>query len=898
MSLIDQKYIEEVYNNFKKDSLSVPREWQDFFKGFEFAKNSIPNNNFDSLEVNVLKLINAYRARGHLISKTNPVRERKKRKDDLDLEYFNLSEKDLNKQFSIAKEITLNKTSLHNIIEHLKKTYCSSIGVEYRSIPNSDIRQWLYDVMEPVANQPYYNPQEKITIFENLVKAVNFEKFLHKKYVGQKRFSLEGLESVIPGLNFLLWEGANLGAKEFIFGMAHRGRINILTNVFQKRYETIFREFEGSTIDANYGDSDVKYHLGQSADIIVKNNLSLHVSLIANPSHLEAVNPVILGSTRAKFEQIYNKNKKAIVPILIHGDAAIAGQGIVYETVNMANLEGYETHGTIHIIFNNQVGFTANYNETRSSDYCTDIAKVMSYPIFHVNADDPIAVITVMKIAIMLRQQFNIDVYVDILGYRRYGHNEGDEPKFTQPLLYKSIEKHPSVLDIFKKQLIKENILSNEKAQEIINNFDEQLETSFEKAKKNKNKNLSVDLFQRNWRGFKLHSQRDFEYSIITQVEKKNLDKIINKTTLFPKSFNKPIKKLENIIQQRKINYLANKIDWATAEILAYGSILIENIPIRLSGQDCRRGTFSHRHSTFIDPETEQTYVFLNHIQKKQEKFQVFNSHLSEYGVLGFEYGYAMARPKGLTIWEAQFGDFSNGAQIIIDQFISSAQTKWQRFNGITLFLPHGYEGQGPEHSSARLERFLILAAENNMYIINPTTPANFFHALRRQVKNDFRIPLIIMTPKSLLRNPEVISTITDFTQGKFQEIIDDKTAQADKVKRVILCSGKIFYELNRKREELKADNVAIIRIEQFYPIPKAQDKKLVSKYKNAKEWYWVQEEPSNMGGWYFIRERLSTLTSFTEVVSRKKSASPAHGSSKKEAKSQEKILETAFSKL
>ena len=641
-----------------------------------------------------------------------------------------------------------------------------------------------------------------------------------------------------------------------------------------------------------------KYHLGQSADIITKNGKKVHASLLSNPSHLEAVNPVVLGSTRAKWEKLYEKDKSSIVPVLIHGDAAIAGQGIMYEITNMAKLDGYSTFGTIHITFNNQVGFTANYNETRSSTYCTDIAKVLGSPVFHVNADDPTAVSHVMTLAIKLRQMFNIDVYIDILGYRRYGHNESDEPKFTQPTLYKSIAKHPTVLDIYKKQLIEQKIISQDEANQIIDNFEDQLEIALEQVKAEDSKNLEVDLFKRQWTGFILPKQKDFEYSIKTGVSHSVLQKIINKVSKFPDELSAPLKKMEKIIFERKNNFSKGHIDWATAEQLAYGSLLLEKIPIRLSGQDTKRGTFSHRHSVFIAPEDEQQYVFLNNIDDSQAKFQVYNSHLSEYGVLGFEYGYSMALPEGLTIWEAQFGDFSNGAQIIIDQFISSAQTKWQRFNGITLFLPHGYEGQGPEHSSARLERFLILAAENNMYVCNVTTPANFFHLLRRQITNMFRIPLVVMTPKSLLRNPKCVSTVDELTTDKFKEIIDDEFVQAKNVERVILCSGKVYYDLAEERQKQKLKNVAIVRIEQFYPTPKKQDSILVEKYKNAKQWYWVQEEPRNMGGYYYMRARLDHLIKELVVVSRKKSASPAHGSYKKETLFQQEIIQEAFAGL
>ena len=903
------EYVESLYEEYKKDAQSVSVQWQAFFKGFDFCRksqifeleqksgseNSQPVH-FNDKEIGVVKLLNAYRARGHLKSSNNPVRLRKNRRYDLELDYFGLTEQDLETKFDqLSKELDISSMKLKDIIEHLERTYCSNIGVEYRYIANSDIRSWLYKHMEPQANNPLYSKEEKVDILKDLARSVGFEKFLHSKYVGQKRFSLEGLEASISGINTMINEGAELGVKEFLFGMAHRGRLNVLTNVFQKNFKTIFREFEGGAIDEELGDGDVKYHLGQSADIITKNGKKVHASLLPNPSHLEAVNPVVLGSTKAKWEKLYQKDKSAIVPVLIHGDAAIAGQGIIYEIINMTKLDGYSTFGTIHITFNNQVGFTANYNETRSSTYCTDIAKVLGSPVFHVNADDPVSVSHVMTLAIKLRQIFNIDVYIDILGYRRHGHNESDEPKFTQPALYKSIAKHPTVLDIYKNQLIEQGMISQQEARQIINDFENELEIALEQAKADDSKNLEVDLFKRQWSGFSLPKQKDFEYSIETGVPHSVLQNILEKVSIFPKNLSAPLKKMEKIIFDRKNNFLKGQVDWATAEQLAYGTLLLDKIPIRLSGQDSKRGTFSHRHSVFIAPEDEQQYVFLNNIDDSQAKFQVYNSHLSEYGVLGFEYGYSMAIPEGLTIWEAQFGDFSNGAQIIIDQFISSAQTKWQRSNGLTLFLPHGYEGQGPEHSSARLERFLILAAENNMYVCNITTPANFFHLLRRQVSNAFRIPLIVMTPKSLLRSPKCVSSVEKLTSEKFQEIIDDDSVEAKEVKRVILCGGKIYYDLDEERKKKKLKNVAIVRIEQFYPTPKKQDIALVKKYGNVKQWYWVQEEPKNMGGWYYMRARLDHLIKEFTIVSRKKSASPAHGSYKKETLFQQDIIQKSF---
>ena len=897
-------FIEELYKKYKKNSNLVDLSWAKFFEGFDYACNlgkDSAQSSFSSKELAVLKLINAYRARGHLVANTNPIRSRRDHRADLEIEYFGLGESDMDKVFDVASELKLPPCSLRQIIEHLQKTYTSSIGCEYRYVPNSEIRQWLYDRMEPSANQASFSKKEKKRIFTKLSQAVGFEKFLHIKYVGQKRFSMEGMEAAIPAIDQLFQQGARLGVKEFVMGMPHRGRLNVLANLFEKKYKWLLTEFEGAYLpDGVKGDGDVKYHLGQSADIVTKDGHKLHLSLAANPSHLEAVNPVLLGIARSKGELLYDNDFNKIVPILVHGDAAIAGQGIVYEIANMKDLDGYYTGGTIHIVFNNQVGFTANYYESRSSLYCTDIAKVMNSPVFHVNADDPEAVAYVCCLAIELRQKFNIDVYIDILGYRRYGHNEGDEPRFTQPLLYNAIAKHATVLDIYSEQLQENNDMTTREIKAITTSFDKKLQKDFEVVKGNGIKELHVDYFRRQWKGFRSAEEADFSTSENTATTKKDLDKIALALATIPKSFT-TLPKIKKMLEQRLVNYKANKIDWGLAELLAYGSLLNEGYPVRVSGQDSRRGTFSHRHAVLIDSVNEATYIPLNHISKKQKKLQVYNSHLSEYGVLGYEYGYSLARPNSLTIWEAQFGDFANGAQIIIDQFISSAESKWQRMSGLVMLLPHGYEGMGPEHSSARLERFLSLCAEKNMLVANPTTPANFYHLLRRQMLVPYRVPLIVMTPKSLLRSPKCISKIEQLMNDKFCPTIDDEEvktkAQAKKIKRLLICTGKIFYDLQEKKQQLKTSQVAIVRFEQLYPIPVDLDKKLYQKYKDA-QWYWIQEEPRNMGSWFFIKSRLGRLKEGTIALARKKSASPANGSSAKEREYQNQIIEEAFKGL
>ena len=893
-------YVELLFSKYKEDPGSVDERWQQFFEGYNYADNnsiSEAEASYTDKQVRVMKLINAYRGRGHLIAKTNPIRMRRFHQSDLHLEYFGLDESDLETEFEVGNEIRLGKAKLKDIIAHLQETYCSSIGAEYRNIPNSQIRQYLHERMESIANKPQFTNSQKKRILSKLVQACGFEKFLHVKYVGQKRFSLEGIESVIPAIDALFEEGARLGVKEFVMGMAHRGRLNVLANLFEKDFKDMFTEFEGGNLpDDIRGDGDVKYHMGNSADVKTSDGHPLHLSLAANPSHLEAVDPVVLGGCRAKWERLYEHDHSKIVPIIVHGDAAIAGQGIVYEIANMAKLDGYSTGGIIHVVLNNQVGFTANYRESRSSLYCTDIAKVLDSPVFHVNADDPEAVVHVCQMAIELRQKFGVDVYIDILGYRRYGHNEGDEPKFTQPMLYDAISKHKTVLDIYSHKLINESTVPENEFEGMTQDFNDHLQKCLESAREDIDKKLSVNYLNRIWEGYRSSTQADFEKSPSTGVKKAELDKIANALSHVPDDFN-ILSKMRRLIGKRHKDYFdAKSVDWGMAELLAYGSLLQEGHPVRLSGQDSRRGTFSHRHSVLIDAKQENEHCSLNHIDPNQEKYQVYNSHLSEYGVLGFEYGYSTAMPNGLTIWEAQFGDFANGAQIIFDQFISSAESKWQRMSGLVCLLPHGYEGQGPEHSSARLERVLSLAAENNMIVANPTTPANFFHLMRRQIKVKYRIPMIIMSPKSLLRHPKVRSNVSELTKGSFKETIDDpKVIDAKEVDRVLLCSGKIYYELLEKKESEGFDNVAIVRIEQFYPTPKIQDKKLAEKYGHVKEWKWVQEEPQNMGGWYYMRARLDPVRRDIDFISRKKSASPAHGSMKMELKYQENIINRAF---
>ena len=888
-------FIDDLYRRYIDDPQSIEPSWQRFFEGVEYTtqrKEADEEVSTSDKEVAAMKLINAYRERGHLLAKTNPVRPRRYHMSDLKLDFFGLTEMDLDLELDVSSQVKLERTTLRAIVRHLKKTYCRSIGVEYRYIPDSRIRRWLNRQMESNGNDPAFTNEERGRFLKKLAKAVGFEKFLHVKYVGQKRFSLEGCEAFIPALDAVFQQGSELGVREFVLGMAHRGRLNVLVNLFGKSYEQMFSQFEGGALPEDvYGDGDVKYHQGHSADIITDSGAPLHLSLAFNPSHLEAVCPVVLGSVRAKGERMFKGDFSKIVPVVVHGDASISGQGVVYECANLSALDGYSTGGTIHIVINNQVGFTANYREMRSSLYCTDIAKVTECPVFHVNADDTESVIHCAQMAVKLRQEFGIDVYIDILGYRRHGHNEGDDPNFTQPLLYKAISRHPTVLDIYTKTLIKDKVMDGDEAQKIGTDFHAELQDSLDDAREHK-PSIEVDFLGRQWSGYRPAQSEDFDQSVDTGVPRKKLMKIADTLVAVPDGFT-IYPKMQRIIDGRKqLIFEEGQVDWGLAELLAYGSLLTEQVPVRISGQDCKRGTFAHRHSVLFDANDETEYLPLNHIQKRQERLQIYNSHLSEYGVMGFEYGYAVAMPNGLVIWEAQFGDFANGAQIIIDQFISSAESKWQRMCGLVLFLPHGYEGQGPEHSSARIGRYLELCAELNMIVCYPTTAANMFHLLRRQMHTEFRKPLIVMTPKSLLRHRLTRSDVTELTVGRFREIIDDDAADPKTVKRVLLCSGKIYYELLEYKQAADIDSVAIVRLEQLYPYPRKQDAALREKY-GAAEWIWVQEEAANMGAWIAVRDRFEGIV--FRLVSRKESASPATGLAARHKVVQQSLVADAF---
>jgi 2-oxoglutarate dehydrogenase E1 component len=893
LSNADGAVIEDYYQQYLNNPESVSEGWRKFFEGFEFARKNydteVPEG-FDK-EFKVINLINGYRSRGHLFTKTNPVRARRKYSPTLEIENFGLEKADLETVFQAGAETGIGSAKLKDIIAHLEETYCQSIGIEYSYIRKPEEAKWIRNKIE-LKNRLKLEKEDKKHALHKLNQAVVFEQFLHKKFVGQKRFSLEGNEALIPALDTIVEKGADLGVKEFIVGMAHRGRLNVLANIFNKTYVNIFSEFEGKEYEDNLFDGDVKYHLGYSCDVTTDNGHNVHMTLAPNPSHLEAVAPVVQGITRSKLDT-YLKEEKKIVPIIIHGDAAIAGQGLVYEVIQMAQLDGYRVGGTIHIVVNNQIGFTTNYLDARSSTYCTDIAKVTLSPVLHVNGDDVEAVIQAVQFAIEYRQTFHKDVFIDILGYRKYGHNEGDEPRFTQPLLYKAISKHPNPRDIYLAQLIGEGIVTKADAKAIEKDFDNLLQGRLDESREIAKASVTYFL-KRTWENYSYCKPGEFDKSPETGFNKKKLIEIGNKIATLPND-KKFIKKINRLFEDRLTQIKeGDKLDWATGELLAYATLLEEGHPVRVSGQDVERGTFSHRHAVVKVEDSEEEYIPLRNISKDQADFYIYNSLLSEYGVLGFEYGYGMATPNGLTIWEAQFGDFVNGAQIIIDQFLTAAEEKWKTQNGLVMLLPHGYEGQGAEHSSGRMERFLQQCAEENVQVANCTTPANYYHLLRRQLHRKFRKPLIVFTPKSLLRHPKCVSSIDDLAKGSFQEVFDDTNAKVKEVDTVVFCSGKFYYDLLAKKEELNgAENIAIVRVEQLYPLPQKQLDVVLAKYKSAKNYIWAQEEPENMGAWSYMLRHFTSVK--LTAVTLAESGAPATGSSKAHTVRHNDIINRVF---
>lgn len=914
-------YIDELYSSYKSDPESIDPSWKEFFDGFDFAltnygedENEASSNgkavapakngalatpgtimDMEQLpkEIKVRALIHAYRSRAHLRSKTNPVRERRDRKALIDPQDFGLGQEDMNTEFQAGNEIGIGSAKFSKILESLKSIYEGSVGFEYLYIRDPEMLDWFKTKVEKEALA--FNPthEEKKRILSKLNQAVVFENFLHTKYLGQKRFSLEGGESTIPFLDAVINTSSQLGVKEVMIGMAHRGRLNVLANIMGKTYEQIFSEFEGTAKpDLTMGDGDVKYHMGYSSDIVTHSENKVHLKLAPNPSHLEAVDPVVEGFLRAKIDSEYKGDFKKALPILIHGDAAVAGQGIVYEVTQMEGLKGYHTGGTIHFVINNQVGFTTDFDDARSSIYCTDVAKIIDAPVIHVNGDNAESVVFAAKLAAEFRQKFSRDIFVDMVCYRRHGHNESDEPKFTQPELYNIISKHPNPREIYVKRLTERGDVEAKLASQMDEEFRQLLQDRLNLVKE-KPLPYQATRFENEWSSLRRSKPEDFDQSPETGINQDLIEKVAEALTVIPKGF-KPIKQIEAQLKQRKEMFFQSKtLNWAAAELLAYGSLTLEGKTVRLTGQDVQRGTFSHRHAVLHDANTNEAYNSLREMKDRKGEFYIYNSLLSEYAVLGFEYGYAMANPNALTIWEAQFGDFANGAQTMIDQFITSGESKWQKMNGLVMLLPHGYEGQGPEHSNARPERFLQLSAEYNTVVANITEPSNFFHLLRRQLAWEFRKPCIVMSPKSLLRHPKVVSPLSEFTEGSFREVLPDTTVNAKDVKRVVLCSGKIYYDLEEAREKEKVKDVAIVRIEQLHPLPKKKMLDVLAGYPNA-ELVWVQEEPSNMGYWNYILRLLHKEIPM-DVIARKASASPATGYNKVHVEEQKNIIAQAL---
>jgi len=911
------EYIENLYRDFLNDPSSVDPEMKKFFEGFDFAfsnlsnklqvngatnetavtaeKKAISADSFDWMrEIRVYRLILGYRNKGHLIAKTNPIRPRKDRGANLDLGFFGLTEDDLGKTFEAGNLIGLGPTTLRNILIHLQACYASHVGIEFKYISNQKKIDWLTNEMEHKFIIPLPIEKKK-NILQKLNEGVMFEKFLHTKYVGQKRFSLEGGESTIPALDEIINTASENTVREVVIGMAHRGRLNVLANILGKTYEQIFTEFEGNSIpDTTMGSGDVKYHMGYSSEIETDSGKKVHLKLAPNPSHLEAVDPVVVGFARSKADVIYNSDYDKILPILIHGDSSLAGQGIVYEVLQMSGLPGYYTGGTLHFVINNQIGFTTDFDDARTSDYCTSVASMIQAPVFHVNGDDVEAVVKAAQIATRYRQEFNSDIFVDMVCYRKHGHNEGDDPKFTQPGLYAIIDKQPNPREVYVKWLMAQgDDATAELAKEMEKKYWSDLQERLDEIKQHPlpYNYQTPELW---WQNLRRATNEDFDKSPITAIPKLEVEKLFNAIMKLPEGF-KPLRKIEKILQDKvKLYEAEGKLDWATGELLSYASVLQDGRDVRMSGQDVKRGTFSHRHAILRDENTDENYNRLSNVAEKQGHFRIYNSLLSEYAVLGFEYGYSMANPNSLVIWEAQFGDFANGAQTIIDQFISCSEQKWRRMNGVVLLLPHGYEGQGPEHSSGRIERYLQMCAELNMVVTNITTSANLFHCFRRQITWPFRKPLINFSPKANLRHPKSYSAIEEFTSGGFKEIIDDPLVNdTAAITKVLFCSGKIYFDLLEKKEKDKRNDIAIIRLEQLYPLPVKQIEKLYQKYNKA-IWYWTQEEPLNMGAASFLRMNLTSINYGT--ISRPASAATASGFSKVHAKEQEGILETAFS--
>ncbi|TNF70225.1 MAG: 2-oxoglutarate dehydrogenase E1 component [Bacteroidetes bacterium] len=909
-------FFSDLYDQYLAHPDSVEPSWRAFFQGFDFGMESaqgepwvdadrgivhteagqaLPVPESMQKEFQVVRLIDGYRSRGHLFTKTNPVRERRKYSPTLDIENFGLDQGDLNTVFSAGQILGIGATTLQEIIEHLQQIYCDAIGVEYMYIRKPERVEWIQQWLNVNGNHPDFSPERKKHILFKLNEAVSFEAFLHTKYVGQKRFSLEGNESLIPALDVILERASKMGVREFVMGMAHRGRLNVLTNIFGKSAKDIFSEFDGKDYEQEVFDGDVKYHLGWTSEREIESGERINMNIAPNPSHLEAVGPVVEGITRAKQDAHFPDDFSRVLPILVHGDAAIAGQGVVYEVVQMAGLDGYRTDGTIHIVVNNQIGFTTNYLDGRTSTYCTDVGKVTLSPVLHVNADDVEAVVHAALFALEYRMRFRSDVFLDLLGYRKYGHNEGDEPRFTQPKLYKIIARHENPRDIYASRLISEGVIGEDHVKNLEVQYKASLEEKLEDSRKEE-KTVIKPFMQDEWSGFENVREWEMLEKVDTTFPRKRLEHIAEVITRLPQG-KKFLRKVERLVGDRhKMFFDTNRLDWAMGELLAYGTLLDAGYGVRITGQDVERGTFSHRHAVMKVEESEEEVMLLNHISGEQGHFQIYNSLLSEYGVLGFDYGYAMASPNTLTIWEAQFGDFSNGAQIMIDQYISAAEDKWKLQNGLVMFLPHGYEGQGAEHSSARMERYLQLCARDNMYVADCSTPANLYHLLRRQMLAGFRKPLVVFTPKSLLRHPKCVSTVEELAEGSFQEVIDDAAADPAKVRSLVFCTGKFYYDLLQEKEEQDRDDVALVRIEQLFPLPGDQIRAIIEKYRGAEDLVWAQEEPRNMGAWSHLLMHLPEAGRF-RVASRRIYASPAAGSAVRSKMRHQQVIDFVFDK-
>lgn len=897
--------IETAYQAWLENPDSVDPTWRAFFQGFALGSGGQLPINATSVGQNaaaagvkildsakqaqVLRLINAHRAHGHLQAHLDPLSEPPAALTILDPRTYDLHEEEMKETFSVGSYRGGGQMRLEDLVSSLKRCYCGHIGVEYMHVQDDEARRWLQQKMEAAENQPSFRREQKIRILRRLHKAELFEKFLHTKYVGQKRFGLEGGETFIAALDSILEHCPATGVEEIVLGMAHRGRLNVLTSVMHKPFELLFEQFSENYLpDTVAGDGDVKYHLGYEAVIETSDGTKVEMRLAANPSHLEIVNPVVEGKARARQRIRNDAERRKVLPLLVHGDAALAGQGVTAETFNFSQLPGYRTGGSLHFVINNQIGFTTLPADARSTRYCTDVAKMIEAPIFHVNGDDPEAVCLVTQLALEFRVQFRRDVVIDMYCYRKHGHNESDEPAFTQPTLYKKIAAHAPVTSLYMTRLVEEGTITESEGEAIKTEYNATLEENLAKAKENEaKKSAKRAAFQADphaaFKGSTAVFQPAYNFSPInTAVSPELASMVVKGLTTVPSDFT-PNPKIRRLLDSRLHSLDGGPIDWALGESLAFGSLLAEGTPVRLSGQDCERGTFSQRHAVLYDAETRASYTPLNNIVPDQARFCVYNSVLSEASVLGFDYGYSLDYPQMLCIWEAQFGDFANGAQVVIDQFISSAESKWQRASGIVLLLPHGYEGQGPEHSSARLERFLQLCAEDNIQVANITTPANLFHALRRQMRRDFRKPLVVMSPKSLLRNQAAVSKLEEFTSGSFQEIIDDpiwapEIAKGKRPARLVLCSGKVYYDLIESRTRNKVDDTAIVRIEQLYPLHRNALSKIADNYSGARL-VWCQEEPQNMGPWTFIAPLLEEIFGKKAAYAgRDAAASPAVG--------------------